>query len=72
MEDPSKSPLCLGMLIGYFQVVGMGGQNSERIARDFAHCDGADTAAMLILKLAETKKPLLRPDGLGSTVSHDL
>jgi hypothetical protein len=60
------------MLIGYFQVVGMGGQNSERIARDFAHCDGADTAAVLILKLAE-KKPLLRPDGLGPTVYlHDL
>ncbi len=60
------------MLIGYFQVVGMGGQNSERIARDFAHCDGADTAAVLILKLAE-KKPHLRPDGLGPMVySHDL
>jgi hypothetical protein len=51
----------------------MGGQNSERTARDFAHYDGADTAAVLILKLAETKRPLLRPDGLGSTVySHDL
>ena len=73
MEDPSKSPLCLGMLIEYFQVVGMGGQNSERTARDFAHYDGADTAAVLILKLAETKRPLLCPDGLGSTVySHDL
>jgi hypothetical protein len=44
------------MLIGYFQVVGMGGQNSERIARDFAHCDGADTAAVLILKLAEKNR----------------
>ncbi|MGZ4849291.1 MAG: glycosyltransferase [Halobacteriota archaeon] len=49
------------------------GQNAERISRDFAHCDGAETAATLISKLAETKRPLLRPDGVGPTIySRDL
>lgn len=43
-------------------------QNAARIAQDYSKCDAAGTAAALILKLAEKRLPLLRPEGLSPTI----
>lgn len=43
-------------------------QNAERIASDYAKCDGPGTSAALILRLAESKAPVLRPPGRQPTI----
>jgi MGT family glycosyltransferase len=43
-------------------------ENAQRIAQDYARCDGPGTSAALILRLAETRVPLLRPAGQRPTV----
>lgn len=42
-------------------------KNAERIAADYAKCDGPGTSARLIVRLAERRAPLLRPAGRGPT-----
>jgi zeaxanthin glucosyltransferase len=42
--------------------------NAQRVASDFANCNGSNTAARLIEKLAEVKRPLLRPSDIGPTI----
>lgn len=43
-------------------------ENAHRIASDYAKCDGPGTAAALILRLAQTRAPLLRPPGRRPTI----
>ncbi|HXV76934.1 MAG TPA: nucleotide disphospho-sugar-binding domain-containing protein [Candidatus Polarisedimenticolaceae bacterium] len=43
-------------------------ENARRIAGDFARCDGPVVAADLIERLADTRRPVLRPPGRGPTV----
>ena len=46
-------------------------RNAERIAADYAKCDGPGTSAALILRLAEKRAPLLRPAGRSPTMYAD-
>jgi zeaxanthin glucosyltransferase len=43
-------------------------EGAERIARDFARCDGPTTGADLVERLMHTRNPVLRPGGVGPTV----
>jgi len=43
-------------------------ENAQRIAADFAKCDGPGVSAALILRLAEKRAPLLRPAGSRPTI----
>ena len=43
-------------------------ENAQRIAKDYAKCDGPSTATALILRLTEKRAPLLRPTGRRATI----
>ncbi|GEM_PF-616693 len=43
-------------------------ENAQRIAQDYARCDGPGASAALLLRLAETRAPLLRPADRRPTV----
>ncbi len=45
--------------------------NAARIAADFARCDGPATSASLLLRLAESRQPILRRPGQRATIYAD-